>query len=136
MGISTTYDPGKMDKRVLLQVYTETVGTNGERTSTWSDYDWRWAAELSSNANETKEGDLLIIGTTTTFRLRFDAKVTEKYRLLFRNRIYNILGINEVDRKRFMDLSCEAGDIFKPLTADDTYLTADAETVTADATMY
>ena len=136
MGNSTIYNSGRMDKRVLLQVYTEKVGTNGERTSTWSDYDYRWAELITTSGSEGKEGDMYVIATSSTFRLRFDAVVTEKYRLLFRNRIYNILGINEIDRKRFMDLSCEAGDIFKPLTADDTYLTADAETVTADATMY
>lgn len=130
------YQPGKMDKRVLLQVYTETVAANGERTSVWSDYDWRWAELLSHSASESTSADRMYIDTSATFRLRFDAVVTEKYRLIFRNRIYNILGISEIGRRQYMELVCEAGDITKPLTCDDDKLTCDADTVTADATMY
>lgn len=125
-----------MDKRVLIQVYTETVAVNGERTSTWSDYDWRWAELMNSSSNEQTEGDRYVIATSCTFRLRWDIVVTEKYRILYRNRIYNIVGINEVDRRRFMDITCDAGDIFQTFTADTDRITADADTVTADQTMY
>lgn len=136
MSINTPYDAGRMDRRVLLQVGSVTKATNGERTETWSDYDWRWAEMMNTSAAEGLEGDRILVSTSATFRMRFDAVVTEKYRLIYRNRIFNIIGVNEVDRKRFMDVMCDSGDIFKPITADDTYLTADADTVTADSTMY
>ena len=62
--------------------------------------------------------------------------MTEKYRLIYRNRIYDIDGIVEVGLKQYMDLTCEAGDIFEALTVDADLITADADTVTSDATMY
>jgi len=136
MSLETGYDVGSMDRRVLLQVGTESVATNGERQSTWSNYGWRWADMASMSATESVSGDMLMVSTSATFRLHYDANVNEKYRLIYRNRIFNISGVNEVGRHQYMDLICEAGDMIESFTADSTQWTADSTTITADMTMY
>ena len=110
MGIDTPYDAGKLDRRILIQVYTESTGTNGERTSTWATHGYRWAELLSTSAGETIDGDRLLVATSATFRIRYDSAITEKYRVTFNSKIYNIAGINIIDRNRFMDLVCEAAE--------------------------
>ena len=136
MALAMTYNAGRLDRRVLLEVYSETVNANGERTSTWDEYDWRSAEILNTSAGETVSGDRLIISTSTTFRVRYDRKVNEKYRLRYENMIYNISGIVEVGRRRFMDLICEAVAMSPELTMDNDVLTVDSDKITADMNRY
>lgn len=106
------YDPGKMDRRVLIQKYTETVKVNGERTFTYTTYGSRWAGIITSTADESLQGGSQQLSTLTTFRMWYDSEINEKYRLIYRNRVYNIAGIDEVGRGQFMDLKCEAGEFY------------------------
>ncbi len=109
--MDVAYDPGKMDRRVLIQQYSETVNY-GERLFTFTTYGYRWVGIISNSVDETLQSGSQQISTMTTFRLWYDKNLNEKFRIIYRNRVYNIAGVEEVGRRQFMDVKCEAGDFF------------------------
>lgn len=127
-------DIGQLDRRVLVKQFTETVGANGERLHTWSDYGWRWAAVEYASGKEGVMDDMALAINAVNFYLRWDGGINEKFRINYLNKEYNIRYIAEIGRMNYMMLTCETVDISEPITMDSTLDDASMTTITADMT--
>jgi SPP1 family predicted phage head-tail adaptor len=99
---------GRLRHRVSLQAPNEAQsGTDGSVTPTWATENTFWANQLPQAAREfvlaqQRDGEL-----TTVFACRYREDVTNKKRLLWDSRVFDIRGFwNPDGRKRELLISC------------------------------
>lgn len=106
-------DPGKLDRRIIIQSTTQTRDTDGGIINTWSTYATRWA----SIGFTTKRGESFEAGRKTSiyqvlFTLRRDsttAAITTKMRISYDSKYWDIRAVSErADQYRKMYITIEA----------------------------
>ena len=102
---------GKLDRKITFQVKdTERNRANEPAEVGWNDYAVNvWARVDERSGNEQYRGDKEYAYTITTFTIRYRLGLKEGMRILFNNRIYDLLAILFDDRKRFMTITGESG---------------------------
>lgn len=106
--------PGRLEHRITIQKNTPTRGTTGEELDSWSTHATVWAemrtqggAQFSVGANEYDLMNMMVAKTHVIFRVRFVAGVTQKMRVLYRSRYYDIVGVvDEAGEQRWLNLLC------------------------------
>lgn len=101
---------GDLDRRITLENYSTSRDSYGQETKTWSVVATVWASIGYEQASEKYMGDQLIAPTIITFLIRYRSGVNEKYRLQYNSVYYDILSVQEVDRKRYMMIRAEHRD--------------------------
>lgn len=100
---------GKLQHRVELQRMTETLGAGRSVVKTWTTYATGKAELRQSGLSEflTSYGE----GTSDTavFLLRFIPGVTVSDRILHGGKVWNIVAIAEIGRRRGLELRAVAG---------------------------
>ena len=94
---------GRLDRRITIERYTESVNAYGEREQTWASAGKLWAAlDLRQiKVKENEVGAQLLPMSEIVWRVRhsqFTQDITEKDRILWRGRSYDILGIHIMGR--------------------------------------
>lgn len=94
---------GRLDRRITIERYTETVNAYGERERTWSSAGKLWAAldMKQTKVKETEVASELTPMSEIVWRVRhsqFSQDITEKDRISWRGRSYDILGIHMMGR--------------------------------------
>lgn len=99
---------GRLDRTVNLQRLTETVNAAGTVSTVWTTFATVRAELVSNSLTETGyafgEADNDALG----FRIRYRSGLTTTDRLTYEGRVYNLVGIVEIGRRRALELRCEA----------------------------
>lgn len=101
---------GNLDRRIEIQVGTETVLTNGERSVIWSEQLTCWAALDYGSGDEDYEADQITASNSIMFKIRYAPGLNEKMRISYSSEVYDILHIAEVDRQRYLILKAKKKD--------------------------
>lgn len=97
----------KLRENITIQQRTETQGSTGEVTWTWSTYKTTRAAVELLRGQEYFAAQQLQSSTTTRIRIRYLADITTKMRVVHGTRYYAIEGIiNPNSRNRELQLMC------------------------------
>jgi SPP1 family predicted phage head-tail adaptor len=95
---------GELDRRVIIQQGTETVGANGERSVVWSTFVTLWAGIDYGTGGEDYEAGQRTASNEVNFVVRYYPGITEKMRVSYDSASYDILHISEVGRQRYLML--------------------------------
>ena len=90
-----TIAAGDLDKRVTLQVASESVdaGGYGDPTPTWTDVKKIWANFNDGTSREFFRAQQVYPILTHLVTIRYRADVTVKHRLKYGTRVFNIAGV-------------------------------------------
>lgn len=97
---------GELDRRIIIQVGTNSTDDYNAPTVTWSTFATVWAKLVDTpfGSRESYEADQLTAIRQTTFLIRYLEGVKEQMRILYDDRIYDIEFIGNNDRKRTLEL--------------------------------
>lgn len=102
-------NPGKMDRRVTIQVRTLSKDAASGRVETWADAFQCWAEVVTQKASEGIAADADRSTDERQFRIRYKSGISSgTHRLLYQLRFYDITGITEEGRMDRMLLTCRA----------------------------
>jgi len=102
-------NPGKMDRRLTVQVRTYTRDATGGRIETWADSFDCWGELVTSKSKEAIAGDADRNIGEKTFRIRYKAGLASgTHRILYQLQFYDILGIDEEGRSNTLLLTCRS----------------------------
>lgn len=123
---------GQMYHRITVQYSTIDKKSNGEETPLWSDFSTVMAAFEVTSANETEVNERLSRIENTDFIIRTLSGINTKMRILYDDRIFQILGIIPLSR-RYQKIKAELSQDWtdeyltsqNDVTADDIDITSD-----------
>jgi len=100
---------GKMRERVTIQTASEAANAYGERIETWSTLATVWAQVEYRLAvgDEDLRADRMTALRTVHFTIRSRTDFTEKARIGYRDKTYNITSIAESPDRAFQTLETE-----------------------------
>lgn len=88
-------NPGRLDRRIILQGRTLTQDDYGGRVETWLDLVSVWAELLPESASESNVADAERSVNRQRFRIRYIPIDSESTRINYKGAIYQITGITE-----------------------------------------
>lgn len=88
-------NPGKLNRRVIIQARTLTRDSTGSPVESWADSATVWAEAVTQKGAESSMADSERGRDTRQFRIRYRAITSESNRLLYQSSFYNITGITE-----------------------------------------
>ena len=101
-------EAGKFDRKVVFQSITETPDSgSGEIAPTWSTYKTTWAQYLPMKENERFAAGRELGTFVADFIVRYFSALSEKDRIQFDGRNWDILGFAEIGRRRAWRIRAE-----------------------------
>ena len=88
-------NPGKLNRRLVIQRRTKTRYATGSTISTWADQSTVWAEAVTHKSTETEIIDSDRPQQTRQFRIRHRSITSEDHRVLYQSQFFNITGITE-----------------------------------------
>jgi SPP1 family predicted phage head-tail adaptor len=88
-------NPGKLNRRVIIQSRTKTRDATGSTVSTWADESTVWAEAVTHKSSEAEIVDSDRTQQTRQFRIRHRTITSEDHRILYQSQFFNITGITE-----------------------------------------
>lgn len=104
-------DPGRMDRQITIQQLTaDSPAQNayGEPSETWTTYATVWAEKLDVGGRERFQSSGRQAEVDTVFRMHYRTGITNKMRIYYNSTAYNILYINELGRKQYLEIRATA----------------------------
>ena len=101
---------GRMNERIVIESVSETRSASGAVSESWSTFATVWAA-ISYQKSGTDEKEMVAKQTTVRnveFTVRHRTDVTEKMRINYDSRYYDIDRITYEPEKQFMILEAKA----------------------------
>lgn len=100
---------GRLNKRISVQIPTETADGMGGFTTVWSNLVTVWAAIWPVSAKEQIQSMSNTMEVTHRIRIRFRSDVLHNYRIVFESifatRYFNIISIvNPNEQNRWLDI--------------------------------
>lgn len=95
---------GDLDRQITIEAPTETPNAIGEPIQTWSVFVTVWAKVAPVRGRERFTADQVAAEADTIFRIRWLVGVTEKMRVSYDGRLYDITYIAELGRREGMEL--------------------------------
>ena len=89
----------ELRRRVTIQTPTETVGTRGGHASSWATFKTRWAAVRPAPGGEAFEDERPRAKQKVVFEIRYVAGITNKMRVSWDSRLFDIQSIENVDER-------------------------------------
>lgn len=101
-------DPGKLNRRLVLEAPVETDDGAGGVTRSFSAIVTLWASVTPVSAQEEIEAARLGARVTHRISIRFSSDITTRHRFRDGSAIYRIVSLRDRDgRKRFVDIAAE-----------------------------
>jgi SPP1 family predicted phage head-tail adaptor len=100
-------NPGKLDRRITIQVRVQTHGTDGFVSETWADLFSVYAARENVAAGRRSSSGLDVSTSGEVFTIRYRSGISTAHRLLFEGRPYAITSVTEIGRREGMRLTAE-----------------------------
>jgi len=102
-------NPGKMDRRLTVQVRTLTQDATGGRVESWADAFQCWGEAVTQKGAEAITADADRATDERQFRIRYKANIASgTHRILYQRKFYDITGIVEEGRRERLLLTCRA----------------------------
>ena len=92
-------NPGKLDRRITLQVRVVSKDGAGGRVETWADSATVCAELVQARGSEATKADSDRYQTSQQFRIRYRALDPANYRILYKSRFYDIQAVTEEGRQ-------------------------------------
>lgn len=110
--LSHTSEIGTRDRRITIKQAIVTRGATGASITTYQDVATVWAAldqprAMGRSSSDEDDRDRQVVAESEvvwTIRYRSDIDLTEKYIIQYRNRVYDILSIDESGRNDLLIL--------------------------------
>jgi SPP1 family predicted phage head-tail adaptor len=102
---------GDMNRRITLQRATVVRNEFNEEIETWATFAEVWANRADVSAAESFRAQEVGAQLTTRFRIRYSATVATlnpRDRLVYAGKLYNITGVREKQRNRWLEVDCVA----------------------------
>lgn len=102
---------GKMDRRIVLQRFTETRDAYNEPVPTWATLATRWASYEPLSDGEKFAASETAANASARFRIRYSAAVADlnpKDRLTFNGDTWQILRVKEIGRREGLEITAGA----------------------------
>lgn len=90
---------GKLDRRIVIQNQSDTIGTDGFRTTTWSTFLTVWSNVLHTTGKEKTENSDRSNERNVNFKVRYNSTITTQMRVVWNGGVYAVLDIKELGRK-------------------------------------
>lgn len=90
---------GRLDRRITIQVKSEVVATNGQRTLTWSTHLTVWSNPVEKDGIERTDDNNRSTARMVNFRCRYNSTITNEMRVLWDSEYYKIEDIKELGRQ-------------------------------------
>jgi len=103
---------GKLNKRITLQRPVKTQSpVTGAVVNGWADQAELWATVTDLSARDFVAAQAGQSEVTTRITIRWREDVTDKHRILYRGRVYDIQGVLEDDKsgREYLTLPCSRG---------------------------
>lgn len=94
---------GDLDRRIRIEQCTYTTDSVGQRIAVWSTLITVWAMVVYESGNEKYEASQKVAERIVKFIVRYRA-LNETMRVVYDGRVYGILAIEDIERKRFLAL--------------------------------
>lgn len=95
-------NPGKLDRRIVIQVRTLTKDATGTRVETWSDHATVWAQYVQHRAGASVIADTDRTQDDQQFRIRTRAINPTDHRILYRSKFYDIKSVSDEGRGEYL----------------------------------
>lgn len=97
--------------QVKIQQYSTSTDATGGEALTWSDLSTVWCrVEYQITSDEDEQAQQIVAYTRITFTIRRVAALHQKMRMLYGDKICNILTISEDPKKEYQRVECEIRD--------------------------
>ena len=104
---------GKMDRKIVLQRFTETFDSYNESVKTWATLATRWASYEPISDGERFRASETAATLSARFVIRYSSAVATlnpKNRLTFDGTTYEILHVKELGRREGLEITAGARD--------------------------
>lgn len=98
---------GALDRQIVIQQNTQSIGANGERTDSWSTFVTVWAGIEYGTGGEGYKANQLTASNDVSFVVRYYPGITERMRISYDSAYWDIVHIAEVGRQRFLVLKAQ-----------------------------
>lgn len=103
-------DPGKLDRVATIYVKSYSQLTSGEKIVTWSKVADVWTGRRPMRSSRFYADDTKNAETITIHRINYRTDVTTFMRLTVSGDAFEIIGVEEMGRQHFLDLTCRTLD--------------------------
>lgn len=100
-------NPGKLDRRIVIQTATNTTDSSGGFTTVWTDTARIWASKSDQGGREFRAAGTLMAETTTVFGIRYFTGLTTQHGISYDGKFYDIVSIGEIGRREGMTIQAK-----------------------------
>ena len=90
---------GALDRQIVIQSYTTSLNTFGEKVNVWATFVTLWANVQKHGGVEKLEGGKNTATNKVKFKVRYFAGITEDMRIVYNSQDYDIHEIQELGRE-------------------------------------
>lgn len=98
---------GEFDRKIFIQQRVVTKDTDGGDLITWVKFLTLFAKYRSINSKERYTSAQIRESKEVTFTIRYRSGITPDMRILYANEYYRIVGLAEVGRMKYIQISAE-----------------------------
>lgn len=98
---------GHLDREIVIQSASSTVGADGTPSTVWTDFAAVRAQLVQADTEEFLRGYGETAGLAVIFRIRWLDGVSVEQRVRYAGRSLNIREIKEIGRRKGLELRCE-----------------------------
>ena len=96
---------GSMNEKFELEQSVKTRTSSGSYENTWQSLGVRWCEKVDEKAGELVIADKVTMEVNIRLKVRYSALYRSSMRVKYRDEYYMIVGISEIDRRRFQEIS-------------------------------
>ena len=101
-------DPGRLDRRITVQYSIPVRDTSGGQSLDWFDAATVWASLSFLRGNRLFAADKKSFEALVTYRIRHRGDVESGMRLIHGDDVFEIVSVEQLGRRHFLDLTCRA----------------------------
>jgi len=102
---------GRLDRQIVLKSYAEVKDSFGGITESYSDVATVWAEVTPLRGNQFFAAQQVNSAITTKFRIRYRSDVDARWRIGFKGKEYDIVGVpSEIGRNEGLEIMAKARD--------------------------
>lgn len=108
----SSLNPGKLDRLITPRYPVASRGTSGSaKIASWTETTTSWAAWMPEGGREYVAASARRSDVTGVLRIRYRADVRSTWRITADGVLYEILGVSEVGRRSYLDLSVKRASV-------------------------
>lgn len=110
--LQSKYNIGNFDKRITIIKKVVTINSFNGESETWILHKLKWTKEenigFGTTGNEAVQADKITAVRKTSYVIRYDNTINEEMRVVFKSKVYDIVGLKLADgnRDRFLSMEC------------------------------